>query len=462
MNRYFSAIVKSAIIACLFLFILHSCKKRDPFALSIRSLECGQASFLLPSAVVNQSYNSVATVPYTGGNGMSYSAGQSIASSGVAGMTATLQSGVLVNGNGIFQYTISGTPQASGNAVFLLEFGGKSCSISLPVNIPSSATVGLLGCNTASFSVSAATVNQVYTGTATVPYSGGNGSAYSAGVAISSIGVTGLYATLQAGTLTNTTGNINFQISGTPAGVGLARFPILFGGQTCMLVLPVNSGTSPQLPPVYNLIYGASNISFDGTFVTITTRDTPGHKSVYFLPMHPKYEAFSGPTFNNTPFVRNPNNIIMQNITLKIPVNPTVAAVHQPTPMGVIGVAIDGVPLFNQYAAGGSPLTGEIGSFDQYWAHPQQTGMYHYHVEPKYLTTVRATKHSLMGFLLDGFPVYGPEEENGSAPTGLDVYHGHTHATVDYPSGMYHYHFTTAAPYLNGNGFYGTAGTVTQ
>jgi len=44
----------------------------------------------------------------------------------------------------------------------------------------------------------------------------------------------------------------------------------------------------------------------------------------------------------------------------------------------------------------------------------------------------------------------------------LDVYHGHTHVTVDYPSGIYHYHFSMAAPYLNGNGFYGTAGTVTQ
>ena len=66
------------------------------------------------------------------------------------------------------------------------------------------------------------------------------------------------------------------------------------------------------------------------------------------------------------------------------------------------------------------------------------------------------------GFLLDGFPVYGPEENDGSSPTALDVYHGHTHATAEYPSGIYHYHFTTDAPYLNGNGFYGTKGTVTQ
>ena len=69
-----------------------------------------------------------------------------------------------------------------------------------------------------------------------------------------------------------------------------------------------------------------------------------------------------------------------------------------------------------------------------------------------------------MGFLLDGFPVYGPLEESGKtvANSDLDVYHGHTHSTIDFPKSIYHYHFTADAPYLNGNGYYGTAGTVTQ
>lgn len=68
-----------------------------------------------------------------------------------------------------------------------------------------------------------------------------------------------------------------------------------------------------------------------------------------------------------------------------------------------------------------------------------------------------------MGFLLDGFPVYGPEE-NGKAiiSSDLDAYHGHTHATADYPAGIYHYHFTADAPYLNGSGYYGTSGTVSR
>jgi hypothetical protein len=32
--------------------------------------------------------------------------------------------------------------------------------------------------------------------------------------------------------------------------------------------------------------------------------------------------------------------------------------------------------------------------------------------------------------------------------------------TADYPGGIYHYHITLEDPYINGNGFYGNAGTV--
>jgi hypothetical protein len=54
--------------------------------------------------------------------------------------------------------------------------------------------------------------------------------------------------------------------------------------------------------------------------------------------------------------------------------------------------------------------------------------------------------------------------ENGAliANSNLDAYHGHTSVTADYPNGIYHYHVTASDPYINGNGFYGTPGTVTQ
>ncbi|HEX7365476.1 MAG TPA: YHYH protein [Pelobium sp.] len=220
---------------------------------------------------------------------------------------------------------------------------------------------------------------------------------------------------------------------------------------------------SAEIPAIYKRVYGASSITSDGTFITIKTSGLPDHKSEYYAANNPLYEAYTGTTFTGATFRKNPNTISAQNYTFKIPLNPKVNTNHASTPLGPIGVALNGVPFFNQYAGPNQPLTNEVVSFDQYYGHPQQSGQYHYHVEPLYLTRNKFTKAALLGFLLDGFPVYGPEE-NGKAVanTDLDAYHGHTTVTADYPNGIYHYHITDADPYINGSGFYGTAGTVSQ
>ena len=229
---------------------------------------------------------------------------------------------------------------------------------------------------------------------------------------------------------------------------------------------PVTPGTGGNtVPAVYAKIYGATSITSDGSYITIKTNGTPDHKSAYYPTSNSLYEAYSGTTFGGNNFVKNPNTIASQSFTFRIPLNPAVASNHAATPLGAIGVALNGVALFNQYAGPNNQvLTSEIASFDKYYGHPTATSLYHYHVEPLYLTTVKSTKSGLMGFLLDGFPVYGPQEENGNTiiSNDIDVYHGHTHATIDFPNGTYHYHFTADAPYLNGNGYYGTPGTVSQ
>lgn len=218
-----------------------------------------------------------------------------------------------------------------------------------------------------------------------------------------------------------------------------------------------------DIPAVYSKIYGATSMTSDGTYLTIKTNGLPDHKSAYYATSNALYENFTGTTFAGSKFNKNPNSISSQSYTFKIPLNPKVAATHAATPLGPIGVALNGVPFFNQYAGPSQPLTNEVVSFDQYWGHPQQTGQYHYHVEPLYLTTVKASKSALLGFLLDGFPVYGPQENGADVVvSSLDAYHGHVHATTDYPAGIYHYHVNNTDPYLNGSGFYGTAGTVSQ
>ncbi len=224
-----------------------------------------------------------------------------------------------------------------------------------------------------------------------------------------------------------------------------------------------NNSNTAAVPDVYKKVYGATSITSDGTYIYIKSTGTPDHKSAYYPTSNSLYESFSGTTFAGNTFNKNPNSIASQSYTFKIPVNPQVATSHSATPLGPIGVSLNGVPFFNQYAGPNQPLTNEVVSFDQWWGHPAQNGDYHYHVEPKYLTTVKASKSALLGFLLDGFPVYGPEE-NGSAVTNaaLDAYHGHTAATADYPTGIYHYHITSTDPYINGSGFYGTPGTVSR
>jgi hypothetical protein len=232
---------------------------------------------------------------------------------------------------------------------------------------------------------------------------------------------------------------------------------VAVGGTACLCLVVAlvfaETTRAQTLPAGYGHFTSAVNVFADGGNVVIQANAVPDHKSPYFPTNDPRYEAYNG---SNPDFVQNPNHIQTQTIEFRIPASPQEAATHQATPLGPIGVAVNGVPLFNQYAGPNQPLTTEINSFDQYDGHPQQTGIYHYHVEPYALTAVNG-KDSLIGYLLDGFPVYGPVE-NGITLTSadLDQYHGHFGPTADYPQGIYHHHITADAPYIAGVGFYGT------
>ncbi len=74
--------------------------------------------------------------------------------------------------------------------------------------------------------------------TVTLNYTGASGASYKER-AISSIGVTGLTATLAAGTLNNGNGTLVLSISGTPNASGTASFSITIGGKTCVFTRTV-------------------------------------------------------------------------------------------------------------------------------------------------------------------------------------------------------------------------------
>lgn len=73
--------------------------------------------------------------------------------------------------------------------------------------------------------------------------------------------------------------------------------------------------------------------------------------------------------------------------------------------------------------------------------------------------------NKLIGIALDGYPIYSQRDANGNVPT-LDSFHGSTSATTEFPSGIYHYRYaydTTATIYtLMGSFFRGNIGSITS
>ncbi|MBP1164572.1 MULTISPECIES: FISUMP domain-containing protein [unclassified Chryseobacterium] len=87
----------------------------------------------------------------------------------------------------------------------------------------------------------------------TVPYNGGNGGVYSEQI-VPSVGVTGINAVLASGTLNNGSGNLIFNIVGTPAAAGTATFNINLGGESCgfnIMVQP-NTNFADVVPVIIN------------------------------------------------------------------------------------------------------------------------------------------------------------------------------------------------------------------
>ena len=107
-------------------------KHTPPIEGVIQTLGCSTASStgMLTQGVAANGVS--AKVPYTGGNGGTHS-GQTVASAGVTGLTATLTAGVFANGADSLIYNITGTPASSGTASFALNIGGQSCTLTVMV-----------------------------------------------------------------------------------------------------------------------------------------------------------------------------------------------------------------------------------------------------------------------------------------------------------------------------------------
>ena len=119
---------------------------------------------------------------------------------------------------------------------------------------------------------------------------------------------------------------------------------------------------------------------------------------------------------------------------------------------GAIALAVNGIPIFNPQNNRGE-VSQEIGELDQWGGHCGRADDYHYHAAPLHLQSI-VGKGQPIAYALDGYPIHGLTEPDGAPPMGLDAFHGHETAALGY-----HYHASTAYPYVNG-GFHGEVAEV--
>ncbi len=112
--------------------------------------------------------------------------------------------------------------------------------------------------------------------------------------------------------------------------------------------------------------------------------------------------------------------------------------------IGPIALAVNGIPIFDPTTQSGRHDAHENGELDEFGGHAGRADDYHYHVAPFHLAEV-VGEDSPIAFGLDGFPIYGKREPDGSAMEPLDAAHGHRHG-----DGSYHYHGTDEKPYFMG------------
>jgi len=240
-------------------------------------------------------------------------------------------------------------------------------------------------------------------------------------------------------------------------------------------------------------IHFYSQVSCEETnqnLITITTTGIPDHP-VGSFPLN------GDSTYSGKP--DNPHSIKQQQLVFRLNRLPTVVvenpvsvtADRNSLPQGIIGVALNGVPFLNPYTDEGDDAvnvdslgyTGNIPdlcngvTFSLWSKNPENriTDMYGYRSNPVCLyqqyidqdapqmrtgklfpfqfdkdSAVNPTpgqRSPKLGYGLDGFPIYGPFDENGNIPTDLDACNGR-HDTL---LATYVYHMTPwKAPYIIG------------
>lgn len=108
---------------------------------------------------------------------------------------------------------------------------------------------------------------------------------------------------------------------------------------------------------------------------------------------------------------KTPNGLVAQSYTWRIPLSPTAAATPAALPLGAIGVAVNGLPIYGPMEA---PAQGSAdplldGILDSCNGHTGPRGEYHLHARPDCIFETIAGQTSLViGYAFDGYPIMAP------------------------------------------------------
>lgn len=189
--------------------------------------------------------------------------------------------------------------------------------------------------------------------------------------------------------------------------------------------------------------FDANNVtvSFDGNEVTIVSNGNPNHTSPYWSS---DSDLYIDPVVADAARM-SPGTIREGSYSVTLPIAPQKASNTTATGLGAIGIAVTGVPIFNDEEGPNIALSENVASgFDYAGGHMGPTG-YHYHLESQDVeanTTLSFDDEKLVGILQDGFFLYGRRcSSTGEHPTDLDESGGHTSSTQHSDEAeFYHYH----------------------
>lgn len=177
----------------------------------------------------------------------------------------------------------------------------------------------------------------------------------------------------------------------------------------------------------------------------ITSDDLPVGYTTGTFPIQPSDPAYA--------YDRNPNTIAAKSERIILTANPTAAASPSCLSMGMIGVLVDGVTLYDALdGEGRDAVAHEV--LDTCGGHPDMSGEYHHHDIPPCLLKTATGSSTLVGYALDGFGIFVERDASGNLLTNADLDACHGRVSPVLWDGkvvmMYHYDATAEYPYTLG------------